>query len=299
MEIGGHTEEKDAARDHEIEHPANQFPVPTINKSSLPSSRSSHDSDLSAFDAAAHVHPPTPDMDGPDVSIRRRPLIMENEVPNTGGHAGRKSRPHRSRNRAEGSSEGEQKLMANSDDGQTSEFSTPSASEDVELENLPSDNGLTDDEETGLTRKDKRKRKRRKTLSTNLDGRVAVSTGDSGWSLADRNVVKASLINVVLIASWYLFSVSISVVSWSKMQAGSLSMLTTQSTINGCSRRRLSTSNSRSSQPVCTWPSSFYSPQSFCISFHALDRDWTVLLILETMRMRMPNEINPSRRNLS
>ncbi|KAL8695071.1 MAG: hypothetical protein Q9224_003454 [Gallowayella concinna] len=216
MDGGRYTGEKKTERDDDNQDPANQFPAPTISSPPSSSTNSSHDSEHSALDAAARVHPPTPDMEGQDGYIRRRPLLMENEAPRMGVKREKRSRSHRHRRKAsQAPGEGEhQPTGYSSDDGHSSVYSTPSTSEDVEMEAMASDHALTDDEETGLTGKDKRKRKRRRTLNTKLDERVAGSVGAasaSGWSLADRNVIKASLINALLIASWYLFSVSISV----------------------------------------------------------------------------------------
>ncbi|KAL8659565.1 MAG: hypothetical protein Q9226_000346 [Calogaya cf. arnoldii] len=210
--------EKRTERDGDNQDPATGFPAPTLSCPPSPSATSSHDSERSTRDAAARVHSPTPDlndMDGPDPNIRRRPLLMENEQPRSGPKSEKRSRSHRHRRKlSQPPADGEhQHPRYSSDDGHSSIYSTPSASEDVEMEPLASDDALTDDEETGLTGKDKRKRKRRRTLNTKLDERIAGSTGASlsGWSLADRNVIEASLINILLIASWYLFSVSISV----------------------------------------------------------------------------------------
>lgn len=206
-------EKKKTKHDYEIPHPADRFPAPTL--STPPSTSSSFDSDHSALDAAADVHPSTPDMDGPDGYVRRRPLLMENEDPPTSAKPSKRSRSSRHRRKISQIREGgeHKHVDYSSDDGHSSIISALSTSDDVEMERLPSDEELTDDEEAGLTRKDKRRRKRRKTINTKLDERIAGSMGASGWSLADRNVIKASLINALLIASWYLFSVSISVVS--------------------------------------------------------------------------------------
>ncbi|KAI4177268.1 MAG: hypothetical protein LQ348_005861 [Seirophora lacunosa] len=202
-------------RHHDSFHPPDQFPAPTLSNPTSLSSTLSNNSDRSALDAATHVHPPTPDMDGADGYVRRRPLLMENEDLPPGAKADKRSRSRRHRRKlSQGPGEGENRHLGySSDDGHSSTFSTPSASEDVEMERMLSDEALTDDEEAGLTRTDKRKRKRRKTINTKLDERVAGSIGasTSRWSLADRNVIKASLVNALLIASWYLFSVSISV----------------------------------------------------------------------------------------
>lgn len=99
------------------------------------------------------------------------------------------------------------KLERASDDGSTSE--------DVELNEL-SDDGLQDDEETGLTGKDKAKRKRRRRRNTLLDQRIAADVQITAEEKreADQNVVKRSLINGLLIGLWYLFSLSISLVGF-------------------------------------------------------------------------------------
>ncbi|KAL8930777.1 MAG: hypothetical protein Q9208_000318 [Pyrenodesmia sp. 3 TL-2023] len=208
-------EERETEAKHDRRYPPDQFPAPTLSNPSSLSTISSHGSERSALDAAAHVHPPTPDMDGEDGYVRRRPLLMDSEDLPSGTRSDKRSRSRRHRRKvSQAPGEGEHKhVVYSSDDGHGSDFSTLSTSEDVEMERMPSDEGLTDDEEAGLTKKDKRKRKRRKTLNTKMDERVAGSLGVSAsrWSLADRNVIKASLVNAMLIASWYLFSVSISV----------------------------------------------------------------------------------------
>ncbi|MCJ1436884.1 Triose-phosphate Transporter [Xylographa pallens] len=78
---------------------------------------------------------------------------------------------------------------------------------------LSEEEGLTDDEETGLTRVDKGKRRRRKRRHTLLDERIAGGAGTSKQErkVADLNVLKSSAINALLIGSWYLFSLSISI----------------------------------------------------------------------------------------
>ncbi|KAL8900652.1 MAG: hypothetical protein Q9192_000951 [Flavoplaca navasiana] len=214
MDGARYTGEKSTEQDDDYQDPATRFPAPTLSTPPSPSTTSSRDSEASALDAAARLHPPTPDMDS-DPYIRRRPLLMDHEDPRPGPQSEKRGRSHRHRRKLSPSpADGEHQHAGNSsDDGHGSIHSTASASEDVEMEPLASDDALTDDEETGLTGKDKRKRKRRRTLNAKLDERVAGSTrvSPSGWSLADRNVIKASLINMVLIASWYLFSVSISV----------------------------------------------------------------------------------------
>ncbi|MCJ1281717.1 Triose-phosphate Transporter [Xylographa opegraphella] len=88
-----------------------------------------------------------------------------------------------------------------------------SPSPDDKEERLSEEEGLTDDEEAGLTRVDKGKRWRRKRRHTLLNERIAGGAGTSKQErkVADLNVLKSSLINAVLIGSWYLFSLSISI----------------------------------------------------------------------------------------
>lgn len=92
--------------------------------------------------------------------------------------------------------------------------SDESTSEDVEMEDM-SEDGLQDDEETGLTGKVKGKRKMRRRRNTLLDQRVVGSAEitEEEKKEADQNVFKKSLINGTLIGLWYVFSLSISIVS--------------------------------------------------------------------------------------
>ena len=84
------------------------------------------------------------------------------------------------------------------------DHSAGSMSEEVEMDKM-SDDELTDDEETGLTKQDKIKRTEGKKRKTSPDQRVAEdgSTAKSIKKLADFNVLKNSAINAVLIGLWY------------------------------------------------------------------------------------------------
>lgn len=271
--------EKDTQRHHERQHPHDQFPAPTIADPPSPSS-SSHVSERSVLDAAAHVHPATPDMEGPDGYVRKRPSLLEHEDPHTTAKSEKRSRSRQLRRKASQTrGEDEPKhTVYSSDDGQGSMFSTPSTSEDVEMERMPSDDALTDDEETGLTGKDKRKRTRRRTLNSQLDERVAGSMGasNSRWSLADRNVIKASLINALLIASWYLFSVSISVVCYVVPSRTLQNFDTFGSTTDGCLGKKPSISTFPYSLHACIWLFSSCSQALCCISSRDFGREQTV-----------------------
>ncbi|PNH43518.1 hypothetical protein VD0004_g3967 [Verticillium dahliae] len=87
----------------------------------------------------------------------------------------------------------------------------PSASADPADDSF-SDEDLHDDEETGLTKKDKRRKRQKKRRNTLLDQRIARG-GDitaEEKKEADHNVVRNLAINASLILLWYIFSLSIS-----------------------------------------------------------------------------------------
>lgn len=85
-----------------------------------------------------------------------------------------------------------------------SEFSSCSTSDDVELEDVASDEALEVDEETGLTKMERRRRRMRKKRNSRMDARVMRETTTSNQRrLADKAVLKRSLINGLLIGLWY------------------------------------------------------------------------------------------------
>ncbi|KAF4122460.1 solute carrier family 35, member C2 [Geosmithia morbida] len=76
-----------------------------------------------------------------------------------------------------------------------------------------SDNDLRDDEETGLTRKQRKNRQKRRRRNTLLDQRIVPdekNLGNEDETHVDRDVVKRISVNLGLIFLWYLFSLSIS-----------------------------------------------------------------------------------------
>jgi solute carrier family 35 protein C2 len=86
------------------------------------------------------------------------------------------------------------------------------------MDHLSSDDDLNDDEETGLTAQQRSaRRRRRRKQRRRLDARIAdvKASKKPGLSLAlaDKDVIKRLLINAALISLWYLFSLSISIVS--------------------------------------------------------------------------------------
>ena len=75
-----------------------------------------------------------------------------------------------------------------------------------------SGSGSEMDEETGLTKREHRQKKRpQDQLDVRIQEHVPVSKYEA--RLADRDVVRKLLINSVLILLWYFFSLSISIVS--------------------------------------------------------------------------------------
>jgi len=93
--------------------------------------------------------------------------------------------------------------------------SSMTASEDFEMDDIDSNHGLEDDEETGLTSNIRSERTSRKRRNTHMDERVSpnVEMKKEEDRLTNRKVWSTILINALLIGLWYAFSISISVVS--------------------------------------------------------------------------------------
>ncbi|KAI1334007.1 triose-phosphate transporter family-domain-containing protein [Xylariaceae sp. FL0016] len=86
-----------------------------------------------------------------------------------------------------------------------------------------SDEDLHDDEETGLTRKDKRRKRDKKRRNTRLDQRIVRDKiTDEERKQADQNVMRKLAVNIVLILLWYLFSLSISLYNKWMFDSGQL-----------------------------------------------------------------------------
>ena len=92
--------------------------------------------------------------------------------------------------------------------------SLPRSSSDWEMDDMGSDGGLEDDEETGLTQQQKMKRKRRKRRNTLMDERIVQEDSmlKEEQRLANASFYHDAIINSILIGLWYSFSISISVV---------------------------------------------------------------------------------------
>ena len=102
-----------------------------------------------------------------------------------------------------------------SDDGHGSETSSLSMIDEVELDHWPSPGAALDDEEAALTRDDNQYHPGRWKKRTDVEGRTAsrLRASKLGQKIADRSVMKTLFLNSLLVASWYLFSLSISLAS--------------------------------------------------------------------------------------
>lgn len=136
---------------------------------------------------------------------------------------------HKSKKKRTGSAKGGKSSLEDSTQEQES------TSEEVELDHL-SDDEIQDDEETGLTGKDKGVRKQRRRKNTLLDQRIVGETTVTAEErkAADQNVMKKSLVNGLLIAMWYTFSLSISIVRMSRVNLLRREANCISSIINGC-----------------------------------------------------------------
>jgi len=197
---------------------AHQFPQPTIS-SPRPSTSSTSSQDSQDPYIGSHVHPPASDgMDSVGDARRRRAMLKNH--PNGGIvdtlQDEKDPRRQRRKKRDQSDDTSTQKHTASfPDDGHSSEFSSTSARDDTDVDHLSSDPGFTDDEEVGLAKKELGERKRKKRKHIQLDERVAGSACVSKQERlsADKSVLKALIMNALLIASWYAFSLSISIVS--------------------------------------------------------------------------------------
>jgi len=90
-----------------------------------------------------------------------------------------------------------------------------SEGEEHEMDDLASDAGSEADEETGLTAKESKKYLQKQRQSVALDARIAGNTTitKEAKKIADQHVLKDLLVNAFLIGLWYIFALSISIVS--------------------------------------------------------------------------------------
>ncbi|KAI1399355.1 TPT-domain-containing protein [Hypoxylon fuscum] len=106
-----------------------------------------------------------------------------------------------------------------SEEGHSRDVSRSDAKEEDSL----SEEDLHDDEETGLTKKDKRRKRAKRRRNTRLDQRIARDKiTDEERKEADQDVFRKLVINAVLIGLWYLFSLSISLYNKWMFDSGQL-----------------------------------------------------------------------------
>ena len=153
------------------------------------------------------------DMDGAAVGYRRRRAQLMDRLENR--NAGRKEHVHRHRNTSGPPNEEDKQLAYTSDESHASDFSSRATSEDFELDHLTAENPFSDDEEAGMTKKDRIHRKRRRRKAVRMDERFAgnIKVPRPNKALTHNGFYTAWLINALLVASWYAFSLSISIVS--------------------------------------------------------------------------------------
>ncbi|KAK4155512.1 putative nucleotide-sugar transporter YMD8 [Chaetomidium leptoderma] len=134
---------------------------------------------------------------------RRRSSLINPANASNSRHRSPRPRSLSSRTPANGDDEG--KIVEESSDGEVS--IRPGEIDEDDL----TDEDLHDDEEAGLTGKDRRRKRRKRRRNQLLDQRV-VREGISPEEKqeADRNVARSLLVNGVLIGLWYFFSLLIS-----------------------------------------------------------------------------------------
>ena len=268
-----HRESKKDGHDSDRHHPVDQFPLSTISSPQISSSgESSLDGQPSKL--LAHVDSSTsPDMDSAGDARRRKALLMKHANGSIADSLQAQSNPRRQRRKAtDGSRDlsGRNRTTHSSDDGESSDFSSRTTSEDVELKSMSSDLDFTEDEEAGLAKKDRGRRKRRRRRNTLLKDRVVgvPSVSKQEHDSADRSVVRALLINASLIASWYAFSLSISIVSLRAPLAISAAVNAAFSITSGCFRRSFLTLVFLFSPPACICWSNLHWLALSSISYH-------------------------------
>lgn len=195
-------------------HPGDEFPLRTFSNPPSASSLSDISSDDDAprrttakhttkqrpADVAKLLHPPTPTgatFGGMEQSTRRRSSSITGAAAATAST--KKERRHKRRRDDHIAEEGEESSGNASDSGSRSD------STDFELDDMSAD-GLEDDEETGLTKKVRRKNARRKRRNTLLDNRIVPDAGltftKEEKALADQSLYRSMLINACLILLW-------------------------------------------------------------------------------------------------
>lgn len=117
-----------------------------------------------------------------------------------------------------------------------------------------SDEDLNEDEEMGLTSGERAEKRKKRQRSMRLDQRIVPEKSPSpvARTTPDQSLMRQIMINGGLILLWYLFSLSLSLVSCVIIRGVChMLVLTTCSITNGCLTRAASTSNSPSLRRRC------------------------------------------------
>ncbi|KAI9686780.1 MAG: Triose-phosphate Transporter [Bathelium mastoideum] len=190
-------------------------PLPTPNISQIAFHESIPLANLSSA-LASQPRGPSPAMESSEAPLlsghrRRRSQSLIQAVGPANGRA--HSLPPRTRRSPTGQLAEVDETKSRESDGEGASGSSGMSDADMEMDDIASDEGLEDDEETGLTRKDRKRRRRRKRRNTNMDERVAggYSLTKEEEDMATQSIVRATVTNIVLIGLWYLLSISISV----------------------------------------------------------------------------------------
>ena len=179
--------------------------------------RSSTDSQDSTGGADADADLLSSDMDGAGDGYRRRRAQLMKGLGN--GNVKKKSSSKKTARRnqdASGASGEENKqTVYSSDESHGSDFSSKTTSEDFELDRLTAEDPFSDDMEAGRTKKDKKYRRRRRRKAVRMDERFAssIKVSKPNHQFSYNAIYTAWLVNALLVASWYAFSLSISIVS--------------------------------------------------------------------------------------
>lgn len=206
-------EDEQAAQPHPTEH----ISISSARAKSLPKSSIDSQDSTAGTDGDGDAGLAS-DMDGTgDGYRRRRAQILDGlETERSRRKVSRKTHVHLRRNATGAPDEENKQLVYSSDEGHGSDVSSRTTSEDFELDHLTAEDPFSDDdEETGMTKRDKVRRKRRRRKAVRLDERFAgnLKTSKPNKKFIYSEIYKAWLINALLVASWYAFSLSISIVS--------------------------------------------------------------------------------------
>ena len=180
--------------------------IPSLSGKTKSSRRSAMNSQESIVDADANKH--GDQRHKGQISDRLDNVNAERE-----SHS--KKYPHQHRNASRASDAENKHMVYSSDEGSGSDYSSRTTSDDYELDRLTTEDGFSDDAESGMTNKDKRHRKRRRRKAARMDEIFAgnINAPQSNKKNIHRKIYMAWLINALLVASWYAFSLSISIVS--------------------------------------------------------------------------------------